>query len=89
MEESWTAEAKRFKAVVVEPTGPKDDKLLFSQSFNGFRTIGPEGYDLHILGLAINSILAVHYFLLTDAHGQLPADTVAGRHTRIFVTRFL
>jgi hypothetical protein len=67
VEESWTAEAKRFKAVVVEPAGPSDNKLLFSQSFNGIRSLGPKGYDLRSIALAINSILAVHYFLLTGA----------------------
>jgi len=67
MKESWTAEAKRFKGVVVEPASPSANKLLFSQSFNGIRSVGPNGYDVHSIALAINSILAVYYFLLTGA----------------------
>lgn len=67
MKQSWTVEAKRFKAVVVEPAGPDINKLLFSQSFNGIRGVGPNGYDVHSIALAVNSILAVYYFLLTGA----------------------
>ncbi|MBN1507294.1 MAG: SAM-dependent DNA methyltransferase [Sedimentisphaerales bacterium] len=67
MKESWTVEAKRFRAAVVEPEGFGADKLLFSQSFNGIRSVGTNGYDVHTIALAVNSTLAVYYFLLSSA----------------------
>jgi hypothetical protein len=67
IKESWTVEAKRFKAVLVKAASPSANKLLFSQSFNGIRSPPGSGYDINSIGLAINSILAVYYFLLTGA----------------------
>ena len=67
IKQSWTVEAKRFKGVLVRPGNGRADRLLFSQSFNGIRSLGTEGYDITAIALAINSMLAVYYFLLTGA----------------------
>jgi hypothetical protein len=67
IKESWTVEAKRFKGVLVKAASPGANKLLFSQSFSGIRSLGAGGYDINSIALAINSILAVYYFLLTGA----------------------
>jgi hypothetical protein len=68
IKQSWTAEAKRFKAVLVEPgSQSKEDKLLFSESFNGIRCMGKNGYDITNIAFIINSIFAVYYFMLTGA----------------------
>jgi hypothetical protein len=67
IKESWTIKAKRFKAVLVEAASPSANKLLFSRSFNGIRSARGSRYDINSIGLAINSILAVYYFLLTGA----------------------
>jgi type I restriction-modification system DNA methylase subunit len=67
MKESWTVEAKRFKGVLVRAGNSRTNKLLFSQSFNGIRSLGMDGYDINTIALAINSIFAVYYFLLTGA----------------------
>ncbi|MBN2180287.1 MAG: SAM-dependent DNA methyltransferase [Sedimentisphaerales bacterium] len=67
IKESWTVEANRFKGVLVKTGNEGTNKLLFSQSFNGIRSLGPDGYDINTIALVINSILAVYYFLLTGA----------------------
>ena len=66
MKESWTVEAKRFKAVLVEGSSG-GDKLLFSQSFNGIRVLSSSKCEMGTIGLAMNSTLAVYFFLLTGA----------------------
>jgi len=67
IKESWKVKAKRFKGVLVKAASPSANKLLFSQSFSGIRSPGTTGYDINTIALAINSILAVYYFLLTGA----------------------
>jgi len=67
IKESWTVEAKRFKAVLAKGASPNANKLLFSQSFSGIRSSDTSEYDINTFVLAINSILAVYYFLLTGA----------------------
>jgi len=67
IKESWTVEAKRFKGVLLKTCNGRASKLLFSQSFSGIRSLGTKGYDITTIALAINSILAVYYFLLTGA----------------------
>jgi len=68
LKQSWTAEAKRFKAVLVEPTsGTTENKLLFSESFNGIQGTKMDGYDITNIAFIINSILSVYYFMLTGA----------------------
>lgn len=67
IKESWTVEAKRFKGVLVKAAGSRANKLLFSQSFSGIRSLCASGYNINNVALAINSILAVYYFLLTGA----------------------
>jgi len=67
IKESWTKEAKRFKAVLAKGTCPSDNKILFSQSFSGIRSSATSEYDINTVALTINSIFAVYYFLLTGA----------------------
>ena len=68
IKQSWTAGARRFKTVLVEPGDrPTEKKLLFSESFNGIRCTKKNGYDINSISLIINSIFAVYYFMLTGA----------------------
>jgi len=67
IKESWTVEAKRFKAVLVKASSSSANKLLFSQSFSGIRSSATSEYNINTVALAINSVLAVYYFLLTGA----------------------
>lgn len=67
IKESWTVEAKRFKAVLAKAASSSANKLLFSQSFSGIRSSATSEYNINTVALAINSILAVYYFLLTGA----------------------
>jgi type I restriction-modification system DNA methylase subunit len=67
IKESWTMEAKRFKAVLAKGTCSRHNKILFSQSFSGIRSSATSEYDINTVALTINSIFAVYYFLLTGA----------------------
>ncbi len=62
-EESWKAENKRYKAVFFEEN-PHSEKLLFSESFDGIRSLENNTPLLKSLTVALNSKLLVYFAML-------------------------